>query len=423
VLLSGYLSARLTGFVTDPATVGAAEIELAYSIDGGATFTALTSPLSVTPSGVVYSDWVDMPASMQDDVIITARTLGGGGTASCTLASLAAQFSTISRSGGGTPPDTDVASVDLSPTTLDLTLPPGPWDDPFDYGTALDTTGARFGGAMPWTLDSYYPGGFTSEAIVSSEWRIQFQTNGLAFQPQGAFEDLPAGDWEFELTGARMAVASREELIGIYLTETSSGKQRLFGPGKDSTTQYMQLKANYGAGSNNVVYRQALGGAFVPSTSPFATEYDVSLRIARVGSTITYKYKAWNGSTGWVSWYSESITTGFDSEPNRIGPVVSAGEVTVGTRTAWFANWRRVDGTPGGSGTSNSGSVTATPKNALGVPLTGKFIAYNSSNPAVASVSIIGPNQARVVGIIAGTTDVTAECDGITSNVCAVTVG
>ncbi|MEP7345660.1 MAG: Ig-like domain-containing protein, partial [Gemmatimonadaceae bacterium] len=52
--------------------------------------------------------------------------------------------------------------------------------------------------------------------------------------------------------------------------------------------------------------------------------------------------------------------------------------------------------------------AVATPRDASGTPVTGRTIVYQSSNPAVASVSTSG----AIVGIVAGVTDISATCDG-----------
>lgn len=89
------------------------------------------------------------------------------------------------------------------------------WDDEFEYGTALDTTGARRAGAKPWSLI----GGLAGDANpVKSGW-IGTTTALKASMP------VPAGTFKFrgKFTAPGSAVAINTIEAGLYVTGPSSG--------------------------------------------------------------------------------------------------------------------------------------------------------------------------------------------------------
>lgn len=344
VPLAGMSSARLVGYVEDAADVSTAGVELAYSIDNGVNFIPLPSPMTLATTENVESDWDALPSNAQNDILITARALGGDGTTIAKLTSLAAQFAGSGLAGGGTAPDDVVASVEITPAFLNLNAADGPWDDPFDFGTELDTLGVRFGGAKPWT--KYNTGvSFSGDDIVADEWRMVVSTNGGFWQPYGATEDLPAsGDWEFELTDARMSYGVFfEEFIGIILVESSTGKENAIGVGANFSGPGGSFdQCMYVRGSSGIYLRSPLGGLTAPGTDPFVSQYLVSLRVEKTGSTIQYKYLSWVGSPNWINFYGQTITTPFTTAPDKIGLVMCPGVNASGPRTAYFGDWKRV---------------------------------------------------------------------------------
>jgi hypothetical protein len=179
VPLTQYASARLTGYVTQAATVPGAAIELVYSTDAGVTLQVipLATPMTLNVLGPVESGWFDMPVPMEADVVISARS--SAATASTSRSSPRSPRSSRPRAhpvgpGGatGTPVDTTTASIDLAPAPVALDLPVAAdvcnstlsgsedWGEDFcaymDTAAALAAYSARFGttfGFPYWNTD------------------------------------------------------------------------------------------------------------------------------------------------------------------------------------------------------------------------------------------------------------------------------
>ena len=178
-----------------------------------------------------------------------------------------------------------------------------PYDDNFDCGSAIDTTGARFTGANAWTKNA---GPFVSESLVGGEWKVTTTSRGGGgWDPAVAYQTLPSGDWTFETYCHQQANRSIYEGIGLYLEESSTGKA-------------VVLTAGYNGG--DIIGVGNSGGYY--STTPigsWTTQYIAYLRVSRVGANLSYVYSL-NG-TSWTTVLTHAQTVPFTTQPNRVGVV------------------------------------------------------------------------------------------------------
>lgn len=79
--LSGVERVRLSVFVSTAGAAGA-RLYVAYSTDGGSSWSALTPMVAIDTAGLKDSGWGYIPDGAQAEVILTVRGAGGNGTAS-----------------------------------------------------------------------------------------------------------------------------------------------------------------------------------------------------------------------------------------------------------------------------------------------------------------------------------------------------
>jgi hypothetical protein len=141
------------------------------------------------------------------NVAITYSTTSTFGTTIAAVIQVVGVATTIQSSGNVTP--------DFHPST------PTSWDDEFEYGTAIDTTGARFSGAQAWT-------GYTANTISSvvAQGALQKVTQGTGTSAGAGYAyPVPAGTWTFVWKGLRPAfeVFNLSTWKGYYFGTTGTG--------------------------------------------------------------------------------------------------------------------------------------------------------------------------------------------------------
>lgn len=289
-MLAGMGAFRIIGNVTD--TDAADEkIRAGYRTLGGSWVNLATPELTLDVIGPVRSDWEPMPAGMAADVDLRPLTVGGDDTHTVKLSSLAIECSPTTRAGGGTTPGGGGGGAGCGVVLATV------WDDNFDCGTVIDTTGARFTGANAWTefgLGVPYAGG-----VLSSDQLVMSVTSTGAWNPVGAEQTLPGGDWTFEtdcsLNGPGFAPA-----VGIRLVETATSK--------DFHACYCDVfgfLAAAGDGSSMGAYGVASVGAL-----------SGKLEIARISGNLRVRY---DSGSGWVTLVAAlAQTTPFTTAPDKI---------------------------------------------------------------------------------------------------------
>lgn len=110
-------------------------------------------------------------------------------------------ISGTSSGGGGSGGN---ITPDVHPTS------PTAWDDEFEYGSALDTTGARRAGANAWTFYNQNTGLTASVAQGSLVWVNPVQ--GSATNVNIAAQAAPSGNWTF----TAKVTLSAGNILGLY---------------------------------------------------------------------------------------------------------------------------------------------------------------------------------------------------------------
>ncbi len=192
-------------------------------------------------------------------------------------------------------------------------------DDEFEYGTTLDTTGARRTGALAWALRN---SGSSSNAVGYGA--IHFTQDGRGTDnPTVATQTIvsPSGAWDFRckwLSGLA-ASSGNDSRGGLFVGFGSTGQGYLFGmytPGSNPFVEsngYVNYYSAYNAFSATIV---AVAGQ--------STQYNVSMvgplyfRIAYDGvSTLTFYMS--NDGVVWSGWATQTIAAHFGAVPTDIG--------------------------------------------------------------------------------------------------------
>lgn len=191
------------------------------------------------------------------------------------------------------------------------------YDDDFATGSSIDTTGARFAGANPWTKLN---AGASTYAVTGGQLVLTPEEDGNFMNPRLAVQTPPAGDWAFR-TYCTSASAANYAGLGLVLRESGSGKLLCFGLGDDGgllyqvrrLTSYTGWFANYG------------------STAAANPSY---LEVARTGSNLIFRYST--DDVTYTTYITVAQTTDFTTAPDQIGLWAQAKTVGGTTQVATF---------------------------------------------------------------------------------------
>lgn len=190
----------------------------------------------------------------------------------------------ITSTGGGISPDTHPTS-------------PTVWDDEFEYGTAIDTTGARFSGANAWV--EHHPTGTVAPSVSHGMLGADY-VNGIGVSSV-LLQPLPGTDCSFVCKVQRTARPS-----------TGSWSFGLF----DSSTGRLVTILYYGGNITSATVAISEGTlntstwAYTGSSNPYAgfpidsNEGPSFLRIRRVG---TNTYYGWNQTGHEAMWVEPGV--------------------------------------------------------------------------------------------------------------------
>lgn len=199
-----------------------------------------------------------------------------------------------------------------------------PYEDNFDSGSSIDTSGARYVGANPWTLLNA-TGATNSVAggvLTLTGPHVSLMSPVLAVQP------LSAGNGAWRTQQTADPVNDNYRGVGIVLRESSTGKQLCFGFGSDGVkraevrrmTSFTNWTANYGS----------------TSVGTLASYFEVE----RSGTTWSYRYSS-DGSS-WTTLTSAAESADFTSAPDQIGLWSNGSETVGGTTAAVFERFWKV---------------------------------------------------------------------------------
>jgi hypothetical protein len=178
---------------------------------------------------------------------------------------------------------------------------PTVWDDNFDCGSSLDTSGGRFSGAKAWTLSNppsatwAYSGG---NLVVT----CQNLTQNVSLS---RMSPLPAGDWTF-LTKVSTTGTGLFSGAYLWLLEAATGKQLHHGIGNDFGYKY-QIRRFSDASTWYANY----GGAAA------TLGVVVWLEISRSGSNLIFRHSL--DGAAWTTVITVAQTVDFTTAPDEIG--------------------------------------------------------------------------------------------------------
>lgn len=186
---------------------------------------------------------------------------------------------------------------------------PTPYDDEFDCGTSIDTTGGRFSGANAWTLLNQRGG---SAPQSGGQLSLTCATSANTHDPIIAVQSL-SGDGVFQSTGTVALGGPNFAGLGIALRESSTGKMLCFGASDDvgykfqvrrvpngSTTTFTNWTANYNAADG---------------TAP--TNLTGWYEVERKSGTLIF-VSSLDGSN-WREVFRVAQTADFTTAPNQVG--------------------------------------------------------------------------------------------------------
>jgi hypothetical protein len=157
-------------------------------------------------------------------------------------------------------------------------------DDPINdnfRGGAIDTTGSRFSGASSWTADN--------SPTVTAHGDGRFWLNApssATLQLRGYYQPVPSGNWciRVHLTMREMITTNTQRYVGMYLRDSTSGKEEVWAIGQASGTTVAQI-INYQM-TNNTTFSAtrtstSLGTTYFPTF--LEIEYDGTNYYLRAG--------------------------------------------------------------------------------------------------------------------------------------------
>jgi len=200
---------------------------------------------------------------------------------------------TISGGGGGG----GASGVNITPDTHPST--PTPYDDEFEVGSTIDTTGARFSGANPWTL--YNNSGVWN---VSMGWLQGSAGNAGAV----AIQTLPAGPWTF---AAKLNTPQGGNQFGLTLGNRTTGKAYtvfVYGSG----AAYIQL-GNLTAGWVYSFNANLVSGGAPANAGPYYVQ------LVYNGTTLTVNYSTTALPDTWVALATRNVASDLGAAALEIG--------------------------------------------------------------------------------------------------------
>jgi hypothetical protein len=266
-------------------------------------------------------------------------TVSGAGTGLWLVCAVPGYWDIVNSSSGGGSTQPFNTNIDLHTNT-----PNNLANDEFEYGSTVDTTGARFASAIPWTL-AYSNGTPTvnvaaGNLIVSNMFDYAMAT--VWTQPI----TNSAGNWEFTAKVA-LSYAYQYNSVGLYLLNSGStnGYEMVItgsgGPWGTSSTNYLvQRQTGFAFVANDIL--QAWNGAFLDYGGGAAHMSYWYVRLSFDTATYTLS-SSLSGLPGTFSkHFSTTTTNGFIGTADKIGIVCSSvNNPTPDNAAACIIDWFR----------------------------------------------------------------------------------
>jgi len=211
--------------------------------------------------------------------------------------------------GGGGGGSSSNISADTHPAT------PSAWDDEFETGTLIDTTGARFAGANAWTLFN------TGTWKVATGW-LQGDTGGSTSSV--AVQTLAAGSWTFV---AKLLTPTSAQQFGVVLGNRTAGQAY-------SIFQYTPGTAYIQRGTITSGWIYTFGANLLSGSVPNINAlYWYYVQLIYNGTTLTVNYSATGLANSWVLLGTRTVASDLGAAALEIGLGLNS---YVGAACDWF---------------------------------------------------------------------------------------
>lgn len=191
-------------------------------------------------------------------------------------------------SGGGanTTPDSHPASPTI-------------WDDEFEYGTAVDTTGARRTSAQAWAL--HLSGSAAAPAVANGALQVAYGSGKTMIMLQSA----PVGDCGFEVK-VRRNLRSANPAFAILFYNSANTKGAFWYVYSPSPT----VAVTQGTFDATTWVFTSSSNAFTGTPNPTTDQdFPVYLRARIVGGSIFYDYSLSGYDNDWQSLFNQTIAS------------------------------------------------------------------------------------------------------------------
>lgn len=229
----------------------------------------------------------------------------------------------LQTNGPGAPPSWVVpsgggGSANITPDTHPS--PELPWNDEFEFGSTLDTTGARFAGANPWTEQNFHASVLT---VGSGALQVAGSGSSSANDDQTWIQPLAGvgATWAFT---AKRYFTDAQNFSGLFLGFGASGLGYYFG--YLSGTTFVIVQTDYaGTGATQVATATGIVS-------------DVYFTIAFDGTLLHFLLS--NDGIQFETAYSVAPAIFLGGPPDSVGMFIGAvnvaGGLNVSTSWDWF---------------------------------------------------------------------------------------
>ena len=244
----------------------------------------------------------------------------------------------VSASGGAS------AAANITPDTHPAT--PTAWDDEFEYGTSLDTTGARFSGAKPWSKVSWSA---ASDSVSEGGLVVSLTpTNtGTTIQWQLIAQNITSSTWK-----VRAKIINFPDTSSVYCSaglmcrESATAKRVHIQVGlTSSTVQLYALKFAADTGSwTNITTGGGPSNIWSNTYQLDASRQGIYFELENDGTSIICRYSRSGYSGTYIELGRQTISGFFTSAPDQVGLVFansSSGSGTVTGQSTASVDWFR----------------------------------------------------------------------------------
>ena len=193
------------------------------------------------------------------------------------------------------------------------------WDDEFDVGSVIDTTGSRFSGANPWTLFGNAVAGQYTASVAGGNLSLSGNV-GFTFTAAPVFlQTAPSYPWTMTIKASAFNVF-QGQAVGMIVYNSGNNRTDLCGFLNDATSNncfYVQngtLTSGGGYVGNTLYFR---GGTWPATSNNMATpgftygydSFPQYLRIRSDGTSLFFDWSIDGCQNTWRNLYTDNISS------------------------------------------------------------------------------------------------------------------